>query len=357
LASGQVALREELDGLGGAVLYARVVQEAALLNTPVVVARVNADPRFRQEQNSKAPRKIGSMLWLFDCINCDKCVPVCPNDSNFVYETGVHRAEYRNYEVKQGAVVEVPGGLFEVKKEHQIANFQDFCNECGNCDVFCPEDGGPFIEKPRFFGSLEAWRRLPRDGFYCLRQDDVDAAWARIRGVEYHLEVDRARDRALFTDGAVRLELRHSERRPLQASARAGTAEGHTLDFAAYLNMALAVGRGRRARSPPRQPGERAVPAPVRPRGTVSPGSPKTLEGRMSARFQRSVRVAALVAGAVVTAGAAAAQVPEEEPIPITDPSVLASMGFAPDATWGRWGSTARRSPRSTRRTDRCCRR
>jgi putative selenate reductase len=220
---------------------ARLVHEAALLNTPVVVAKVNADPRFRAEHNRKEPRKIGSRLWMFDCINCDKCVPVCPNDANFVYETGVHRAEYHNYALQKGAVVAVPGGLFEVKKEHQIANFQDFCNECGNCDTFCPEDGGPFIEKPRFFGSLDAWRALPRDGFFCLRQADVDAAWGRIRGVEYHLEVDRARDRALFTDGTIRVELRHSERRPLQASARTGTAEGHTLDFAAYLNMALAV--------------------------------------------------------------------------------------------------------------------
>jgi putative selenate reductase len=168
-------------------------------------------------------------------------VPVCPNDANFVYDTGAHRAEYRNYVWRDGQVVDVPGGVFEVRKEHQIANFQDFCNECGNCDVFCPEDGGPFVEKPRFFGSLDAWRALPRDGFFCQRQADVDAAWGRIRGLEYHLEVDRARDRALFTDGVIRLELLHSARRPVQASARAGTPEGHTLDFAAYLNMALAV--------------------------------------------------------------------------------------------------------------------
>ncbi|HET8644462.1 MAG TPA: 4Fe-4S dicluster domain-containing protein, partial [Vicinamibacteria bacterium] len=241
-AFGQEAeARRRLEAAGGEVSEARLVQEAALLNTPLVVERVNADPRYRAEQNRKEPRKIGSRLWLFDCINCDKCVPVCPNDANFVYETGVHRAEYRNYVLRQGAVVDVPGGVFEVKKEHQIANFQDFCNECGNCDTFCPEDGGPYVEKPRFFGSLDAWRSLPRDGFFCLRQDDVDAAWGRIGGREYHLEVDRARDRALFTDGTIRVELRHSQRRPLQASARAGTPEGHTLDLSAYLNMALAV--------------------------------------------------------------------------------------------------------------------
>jgi hypothetical protein len=138
-------------------------------------------------------------------------------------------------------VGEQPGERFVVGKAHQIATFQDFCNECGNCDTFCPEDGGPYLEKPRFFGSLDAWRRIARDGFVVLRQDDVDAVWGRIRGVEYHLEVDRARDRALFTDGAITLELRHSQRRPLSAQARPGAPDGHVLDLAAYLNMALAV--------------------------------------------------------------------------------------------------------------------
>ena len=52
-------------------------------------------------------------------------------------------------------------------KAHQLANYADACNECGNCDVFCPEDGGPQLEKPRFFGSLETYRRDAGDnGFY-----------------------------------------------------------------------------------------------------------------------------------------------------------------------------------------------
>jgi hypothetical protein len=139
-------------------------------------------------------------------------------------------------------VAETVGGTFEVRKEHQIANFQDFCNECGNCDVFCPEDGGPYIEKPRFFGSLEAWRALKeRDGFFAQRSGAGDAIWGRIRGCEYHLEVDRARDQGVFTDGVITVDVRHGERRPLGARARPGAAEGHVLDFSAYLNMAWAV--------------------------------------------------------------------------------------------------------------------
>ena len=242
IAAGRTDLHGLLEGAGEAALYDRIVAQAARLNTPVVVARATADPRYGAASNERRPRKIGRHLALFDCVNCDKCVPVCPNDANFVYETAVHRSDYARYEVQKGAVTAVPAGVFEVTKAHQIANFQDFCNECGNCDTFCPEDGGPYIEKPRFFGSRDAFSaRKDRDGFFCLRQDGLDAVWGRIAGREYHLEVDRARDRALFTDGVVRLEVRHSERAPVQATARPGAPEGHSLDFSAYLNMALAV--------------------------------------------------------------------------------------------------------------------
>ena len=242
LASPRVDLKAILEGAGRGALYDGVVQAAALLNTKALVAKATADPRYRAAQNRAVPRKLGSRLWLFDCVNCDKCVPVCPNDANFVYETGLHAAAYQNYRVQGGAPVAVPGGVFEVKKEHQLANFQDFCNDCGNCDTFCPEEGGPYVEKPRFFGSLDAWRRLrDKSGFFVLRAEDVDAVWGRIRGAEYHLEVDRASDRGLFTDGVVKVEVRHSERRPLSATARPEAPEGHVLDFSAYLNMALAV--------------------------------------------------------------------------------------------------------------------
>jgi putative selenate reductase len=242
LASDRVGLESVLDDADGGRLYESLVHAAALANTPVVVERVTADPRYRAESNRAVPRKIGSKLWLFDCINCDKCVPVCPNDANFVYETGVLNAGYSNYELRQDGVTTIPGGVFEVKKAHQIANFQDFCNECGNCDTFCPEDGGPFIEKPRFFGSLDAWKAwASHDGFFCLRQDEVDAVWGRVRGREYHMEVDRSRDRALFTDGVLKVEICHSERRVLSVGARPGAALGHVLDFSAYLNMALAA--------------------------------------------------------------------------------------------------------------------
>ena len=77
---------------------------AGLLNTPILVAEATANPRYAWERNQGVPRKIGSKLWLYDCINCDKCVPVCPNDANFVYEAPAAAIEYDNFELLPGGV-------------------------------------------------------------------------------------------------------------------------------------------------------------------------------------------------------------------------------------------------------------
>ena len=290
LGSARVDLRGILARAGRDDLYERLVKRAAQLNTPVVVGKAAAEPRFRAPHNRVGPRKIGSRLALLDCINCDKCLPVCPNDANFVYETHPVEIEYQNYRVEKGSAVAVHGGRFVVREPHQIANFQDFCNDCGNCDVFCPEDGGPYVEKPAFFGSIEVWRRHPeKDGFVAWREGERDLALGRLGGVEYRLEIDRRQDLGVFSDGTLQVTLQHSQRRPRVVTTRPGTREGHSLDFAAYLRMAVVVDGAldpRRA-----NPVNAALPAPGpksherllrRPPSRSSPrrSTPRALRGR-----------------------------------------------------------------------------
>ena len=150
-----------------------------------LVAQATADPRYRAENNRAVPRKIGSRLWLFDCINCDKCMPVCPNDANFVYETGAADAPTTSsYVVRGGARGRAAGGRLRGAKAHQIANFQDFCNECGNCDVVLPGGRRPLhreaalLRLARGLARAARARRLLRA---CGRAT-CDAVWARIRG-------------------------------------------------------------------------------------------------------------------------------------------------------------------------------
>ncbi|MBI3758812.1 MAG: glutamate synthase, partial [Deltaproteobacteria bacterium] len=57
----------------------QLVRRAALLNTSIAAKLAREDPRYRAEKNRALPKKIDSHLVTFDCITCDKCMPVCPN--------------------------------------------------------------------------------------------------------------------------------------------------------------------------------------------------------------------------------------------------------------------------------------
>jgi putative selenate reductase len=170
------------------------VATATLRNTERYVERLAGEERYHATSHRRPPRKIGRRLRLFDCISCDKCIPVCPNDANFTFvleRVPIPRVRLRR---RDGAWTAVREGSLEVTEPHQIGNFADFCNDCGNCDVFCPEDGGPYNLKPRLFVSAERWAADPSRDALCLeRREGRDVVHGRFGGVEYRLEVDGGR--------------------------------------------------------------------------------------------------------------------------------------------------------------------
>ena len=184
--------------------------QAGLLNTPIIVAETQADPRYHAAQNRTVPKKINSHLVTFDCITCDKCIPVCPNDANFTYYTGELKLTYRDVEVHPDGTV-VPVGdeqLFELKQANQIANFADYCNHCGNCDTFCPEYDGPYLKKPNFYGSRQAFDAgAPHDGYVLERAAGGRSTLrGRIAGVQYVvIQLDDGSQ--LYHDGSVVLRV------------------------------------------------------------------------------------------------------------------------------------------------------
>ncbi len=192
--------------------------QAILRNTRLIAVEAAEDARYAWAQNSREPNKIQSHLYVFDCISCDKCLPVCPNDANFVFEVEPVRFAYRDYRLTRGDLLPDATHWFAIEQAHQLANFADFCNECGNCDTFCPEYGGPFIEKPGFFGSRQAYEGRPEhDGFFVERSEGTERITGRIQGHEYRLEVGSGE--ATFDDGTVevRLDLQTRELRGWRA--------------------------------------------------------------------------------------------------------------------------------------------
>ncbi len=219
-------------------------KQAGLLNTSLIAAEARANERYRAARNRSGPKKIESHLTVFDCLSCDKCVPVCPNDANFVYEVEPIDITYRNLIVEpDGSVAEVAEAQrLTVEQAHQIANFADFCNHCGHCDTFCPEYDGPYIEKPSFFGSLESFEAAaPHDGFVLTEDTGGLTLRGRVRGAAYRL-VEMPGGGHRFADGLVELILGASTP-PALAAGATPPGQPHRVDIGLY-HMLIVLLRG-----------------------------------------------------------------------------------------------------------------
>lgn len=88
---------------------------------------------------------------------CNICVGVCPNFSNVTFEVGP--IELPVWEIKNiGNSVQLEKvNTFKVRQGNQIFYIGDFCNECGNCDTFCPTSGAPYKTKPHFYLTEESF--------------------------------------------------------------------------------------------------------------------------------------------------------------------------------------------------------
>jgi putative selenate reductase len=209
-------------------------------NTRDLVPLLAENPRYAWAKTQKPPKKVGSELELFDCLNCDKCIPVCPNNANFHYDVDELNIPFKVLVHEGGEVKEKSGGMFNTAKVHQLANYADFCNECGNCDVFCPEDGGPYIVKPRFFSSKDTWDEFPEhDGFYISREEAGDTMWGRVRGQALEMKVDREKSEAQLSDGMLSVSLNYKSGELINAEARsdAEVQDGHELPLDNFLIM------------------------------------------------------------------------------------------------------------------------
>ncbi len=103
-----------------------------------------------------------------------------------------------------GGLARAAGAGFTMAEPHQLGVLSGACNECSNCEVYCPEHGAPFLVKERVFlnrADVDASPGL--DGFW---QED-DTLRARLNGIELALRVDPSGRRGVVTGDGVELEL------------------------------------------------------------------------------------------------------------------------------------------------------
>ena len=240
-AGGYGRLPKYLDGIEALLTRQGLASVAALAQASgglvsalaAYAPRVLADARYGAAKNSKGPRRLDSELRLFDCLSCDKCVAVCPNDANFPFATDYvgPLATVDLVVAEDRTLRSVPGPDFALHEAHQIAHFADACNACGNCDVFCPESGGPHQVKPRFFSAASYESGAPHDGFLLL----PDGLRGRFAGSEYHLTLHA--DRHELRDEHVTVTLEPAQGTVLSAQVSPSAPVGHRLPLWRYHAM------------------------------------------------------------------------------------------------------------------------
>ncbi len=215
------------------------VDEAIVRNTRRLLGRALTDERYRAPRNRKPPRKVGSHLVFWDCLNCDKCIPVCPNDANFILDVDPIDLEAPIIELDESGWRQIASQRYAVRKRAQIATFADACNLCGNCDVFCPEDGGPYVEKPRFFGGFDAWQRsATTDGFVLTRDHREWRLTGRFGDVTCSIAHVPDAQTAVFRQGPARAEVNWRTHAVVSAALETGAAAARA-DFSYYLALRL----------------------------------------------------------------------------------------------------------------------
>jgi putative selenate reductase len=105
---------------------------------------------YTRAGTSKLPREVDHELQMWGCVACNFCVTVCPNDAFFRLPTPED--------------VEIDG-------RQQYFVFSELCNECGNCMVFCPEDGDPARIKPKLYVDAARFELADGPAFHLGRSN------------------------------------------------------------------------------------------------------------------------------------------------------------------------------------------
>lgn len=107
--------------------------------------KAKTDSHYKNKGNG---RILEDKLETFDCLkSCGICVDVCPN-----------RANMR---------VAVEG----LSANYQIIHIENMCNECGNCHMFCPKGGFPYLKKTTIFRDLEEYTDSKNTGLLRISED------------------------------------------------------------------------------------------------------------------------------------------------------------------------------------------
>jgi putative selenate reductase len=92
---------------------------------------------------------------------CDVCISVCPNLANQGYWVEPFSVILPKIIIQDKKTKIIQDKKFEIKQNRQTYNIADWCNECGNCQTFCPTAGKPYLDKPKIHISQKSFDQSP----------------------------------------------------------------------------------------------------------------------------------------------------------------------------------------------------
>lgn len=104
----------------------------------------DARARYDLAANEGVPRAVDHDLEMWGCVACNLCVTVCPNDAFFRLPTP-------------------EGSGLSGRQQYMV--LAELCNECGNCMVFCPENGDPALVKAKLYVDEDRFDTGEGQGF------------------------------------------------------------------------------------------------------------------------------------------------------------------------------------------------
>lgn len=135
-----------------------------LFNNSILFGDVSAKKGIIEGVN-KEPQHEASRCLSCSFI-CNKCVDVCPNRAN--------------------VTVKIDG----FKDALQILHIDGMCNDCGNCETFCPHIGAPYKDKMTLFWSEKEMRESKNDGFYFSKRKEIASVLFKKENEITEFEID-----------------------------------------------------------------------------------------------------------------------------------------------------------------------
>jgi len=165
--------------------------------------KLRPEDRLNFDQLVKTLREADAKDEASRCLQCDLvcnvCVSVCPNRANVAIYTGpvtyplIHA-------IREGGETRLNRvGMATINQSYQVVNIVDFCNECGNCETFCPTAGAPYRDKPKVHLSRESFEAYGM-GVHFSSKDRMESVLNRMEGVLYTQE-----EGIIFEDPEVRV--------------------------------------------------------------------------------------------------------------------------------------------------------